>query len=137
MERHNNDLNKVRITAREVLIEKQYFIQAELWLKEQAQVLGWAKATKLEGRHTSQGLVAVAVNGYNGALVEVNCETDFVARNTEFIKIVQEAAQSCLNYTKQQVQPVVSLYYCQFFSYMVDITRYSRFCLSQNQKYIF
>jgi elongation factor Ts len=72
--------------------------------------LGWAKATKLEGRQTSQGLIGVAVNDKNAALVEVNCETDFVARNKEFQKIVEEATRSCLNYTqKQQNQNLVKV----------------------------
>jgi elongation factor Ts len=93
LELHNNDLK-----------------QAEAWLKQQAQTLGWAKATKLEGRQTSQGLIGVAVNDKNAALVEVNCETDFVARNKEFQKIVEEATRSCLNYTqKQQNQNLVKI----------------------------
>ena len=47
--------------------------QAESWLKEQAQAQGWAKATRLEGRPTKQGLVAVLVDsaGRNGSMVEV------------------------------------------------------------------
>ncbi|RZB39868.1 elongation factor Ts, mitochondrial, partial [Asbolus verrucosus] len=96
LEMHNNDLNK-----------------AEEWLKQQAQSLGWAKATKLEGRQTSQGLVAVTVNNKDAALVEVNCETDFVARNKEFHKIVEEAATSCLAYVQKQpeVKEVVTKIY--------------------------
>lgn len=78
-----------------------------MWLKEQAQALGWSKATKLEGRQTTQGLIGVVVHLNNAALVEVNCETDFVAKNKEFHKIVQEAALSCLNFTQQQ-PPIIS-----------------------------
>lgn len=74
--------------------------QAEFWLKQQAQSLGWSKATKLEGRQTTQGLIGVAVRDQYAVLVEVNCETDFVARNNEFQKIVEETANSCLNFTK-------------------------------------
>lgn len=73
-------------------------LQAEEWLRQQAQALGWSKATKLEGRQTTQGLVGVAVNNNQGILVEINCETDFVARNAEFENIVKEAAETCLNY---------------------------------------
>lgn len=75
-------------------------LQAEEWLRQQAQALGWSKATKLEGRQTTQGLVGVAVNNNQGILVEVNCETDFVARNAEFENIVKEAAETCLSYLK-------------------------------------
>lgn len=74
--------------------------QAEIWLKQQAQALGWSKATKLEGRQTTQGLIGVAIKNQDGVLVEVNCETDFVARNQEFQKIVEETASTCLNFTK-------------------------------------
>lgn len=79
-----------------------FFSKAEKWLKEQAQAMGWSKATKLEGRQTSQGLVAAIVEENNGALVEVNCETDFVARNEHFQSMVEDAAKACLEFTKRQ-----------------------------------
>lgn len=84
LEMHNNDLAK-----------------AEQWLKEQAQALGWSKATKLEGRNTSQGLVGILVRNNIGAMVEVNCETDFVARNQSFQKFVQTASAACVRYMDQ------------------------------------
>lgn len=83
LEMHNNDLK-----------------EAETWLQQQAQVLGWSKATKLEGRQTTQGLVGVAVDNNDGVLVEVNCETDFVARNKEFENMVKEATETCLGYVR-------------------------------------
>lgn len=69
---------------------------AEKWLQEQAQALGLAKASKLQGRNTSQGLVGVRVQGGLAALVEVNCETDFVARNDKFVTLVEQIAETCL-----------------------------------------
>lgn len=84
LEMHGNDLAK-----------------AEHWLKEQAQTLGWSKATKLEGRNTSQGLVGVLVRDNIGAMVEVNCETDFVARNQSFQSFVQAASAACVRYVAQ------------------------------------
>ena len=50
------------------------------WLRTK----GLATAAKKSGRVASEGLVAFAVNGTNGAVIELNAETDFVARNTEF-----------------------------------------------------
>jgi len=50
------------------------------WLRTQ----GLAAAAKKSGRVASEGLVAVCVKGNSGAIVEVNSETDFVARNPEF-----------------------------------------------------
>ena len=38
----------------------------------------------MQGRKTTQGLIAVIVDKCHGALVEINCETDFVARNKQF-----------------------------------------------------
>ncbi|KAK5646417.1 hypothetical protein RI129_004881 [Pyrocoelia pectoralis] len=77
-------------------------VHAEKWLNQQAQALGWSKATKLEGRQTTQGLVAVAINNTNATIVEVNCETDFVARNRTFQEMAEIAAQTCLRFTEQQ-----------------------------------
>jgi len=50
------------------------------WLRTK----GLATAAKKSGRVASEGLVAFAVDGSRGAVIELNAETDFVARNTEF-----------------------------------------------------
>ena len=50
------------------------------WLRTK----GLATAAKKSGRVASEGLVAFAVDGPMGAVIELNAETDFVARNTEF-----------------------------------------------------
>jgi elongation factor Ts len=54
---------------------------------------GLAKASKRAGRATSEGLVGMALDGASGALVELGCETDFVARTDEFQKLVRELAE--------------------------------------------
>jgi elongation factor Ts len=59
-------------------------------------VKGLAKADKKSGRTAAEGLVAVAVDGGTGAVVEVNSETDFVARNAEFQEMVGEIAKIAL-----------------------------------------
>lgn len=54
---------------------------------------GLADAKKRVGRQTKEGLVEAYVhNGRIGALVEVNCETDFVARNSDFREFVKDIA---------------------------------------------
>lgn len=63
--------------------------------------MGWSKATKLEGRTTQQGLVGVLVKNNIGAMVEVNCETDFVARNENFQEFVQKASMACIQYISE------------------------------------
>jgi elongation factor Ts len=55
---------------------------------------GLAKHSKLAGREVSQGLIEsyIHTGGRIGALVEVNCETDFVARTPEFRTLAREVA---------------------------------------------
>ena len=55
---------------------------------------GLAKAAKREGRATAEGTVAMALAGAAGALVEVGCETDFVARTDDFQRLASELAQA-------------------------------------------
>ena len=55
------------------------------WLRKK----GLAAAAKKAGRVAAQGLVGVEVSGRRGAVVEVNSETDFVARNQEFQALVR------------------------------------------------
>ncbi|HUO02388.1 MAG TPA: translation elongation factor Ts [Rhizomicrobium sp.] len=62
------------------------------WLRKK----GISKAAKKAGRAAAEGLVGVAVDGGTGALVEVNAETDFVARNEEFKSFVKSAANLAL-----------------------------------------
>ncbi|MDO5441580.1 MAG: translation elongation factor Ts, partial [Bacillota bacterium] len=59
---------------------------------------GLAKAAKKSGRIAAEGLVQLAFNadGTKAAAVEVNAETDFVAKNEEFVKFVDDCAQLAL-----------------------------------------
>jgi len=63
--------------------------QAIDWLRKK----GLSKAAKKAGRVAAEGLVGVALGTGTGALVEVNAETDFVARNDQFKDFVKSAAQ--------------------------------------------
>jgi elongation factor Ts len=54
---------------------------------------GLAKAARREGRTTAEGTVAMALAGEAGALVELGCETDFVARTDEFLQLARTLAQ--------------------------------------------
>lgn len=54
---------------------------------------GVASAAKRSGREAKEGLVGVQVNGAEAVLVEVNCETDFVARTDDFKSLLQLAIQ--------------------------------------------
>lgn len=58
------------------------------WLRTK----GLSKAAKKAGRVAAEGLIGIAVDKHAAALVEVNAETDFVARNDEFKEFVKTAA---------------------------------------------
>jgi elongation factor Ts len=62
------------------------------WLRKK----GLSKAAKKAGRVAAEGLIGVAVGGDAGALIEVNSETDFVARNDQFKEFVKHAAELAL-----------------------------------------
>ena len=62
------------------------------WLRKK----GLASAAKKSGRIAAEGLVAVAIEGNKGAVVEVNSETDFVAKNDIFQAYVEDAAKVAL-----------------------------------------
>jgi elongation factor Ts len=63
------------------------------WLRKK----GLAKAAKKSGRIAADGLVAVAVEANFGVVVEVNSETDFVARNDDFQALVRGVAAVALD----------------------------------------
>ena len=52
-----------------------------------------SKASKASSRVTAEGVVAAYINGTVGALIEVNCETDFVTKNDDFLKLASDAAR--------------------------------------------
>jgi elongation factor Ts len=64
------------------------FEAAAKWLREK----GLGKAAERSDRENTQGAVAVARNGNAVALVQLRCETDFVAKSPDFVKLVQELA---------------------------------------------
>lgn len=80
--------------AKKALVENDGDMEAAVdWLRTK----GLAKAAKKAGRTAAEGLVAVAVNGGVGVAVEVNSETDFVAKNAEFQTMVKGIAEAALN----------------------------------------
>ncbi len=63
------------------------------WLRAK----GLAKAAKKSGRVAAEGLIGLSVKGTRGALVEVNSETDFVARNEKFQAMVADISKLALD----------------------------------------
>jgi elongation factor Ts len=56
-------------------------------------VKGIAKASKKMDRNATEGVVVISGDEKKMSLIEVNCETDFVAKNNDFIKFVQELSE--------------------------------------------
>jgi elongation factor Ts len=79
--------------AKKALTETDGEMEAAVdWLRAK----GLAKAAKKSGRTAAEGLAAVAVAEGAGVVIEVNSETDFVARNAEFQTMVGEIARIAL-----------------------------------------
>ena len=75
--------------CKNALGETQGDIEAAVdWLRKK----GLSKAAKKSGRIAAEGLVALAVDGPNGIAIELNSETDFVARNTDFQTLARTIA---------------------------------------------
>jgi elongation factor Ts len=80
--------------CKKALAENNGNVEASIdWLRKK----GLAAAAKKSGRVAAEGLVGVAADGKTGALVEVNSETDFVARNDQFQSFVGAVARLALS----------------------------------------
>jgi elongation factor Ts len=90
------------------LNETQGDIEAAIdWLRKK----GLSKAAKKSGRVAAEGLVAVAVSGNEGVVVEVNSETDFVARNQEFQALTKTIALVALEKGDADVESLKNQHY--------------------------
>jgi elongation factor Ts len=79
--------------CKKALAETNGHMEAAIdWLRTK----GLAAAAKKAGRVAAEGLIGVAVEGDTGALVEVNSETDFVAKNEQFQEFVRNVARIAL-----------------------------------------
>ncbi len=71
------------------------------------------KASKAASRIAAEGVVASAVDGSTGALVEVNCETDFVSKNDSFLAFVKACAGLVAQHNPADVAALSALAYSQ------------------------
>ena len=72
-----------------------------------------SKAGKAASRITAEGVVAASVEGTTGALIEVNCETDFVSKNDSFLAFAKAAAQLVAKNNPADVAALSALRYAQ------------------------
>ena len=71
------------------------------------------KAGKAASRVTAEGVVTSFVNGHTGAMIEVNCETDFVTKNDSFLAMAQAAAKLIADNNPANVEAMGPLSYSQ------------------------
>jgi len=75
---------------------------------ELIRIKGLKGATKREGRSTAEGLVAAAVNDGVGVMIEVNCETDFVAKAAPFIEFANKALAAAVESGASDVEALLA-----------------------------
>jgi len=71
------------------------------------------KAGKAASRVTAEGVVASFVEGTTGAMIEVNCETDFVTKNDSFLALAKAAAELAAKHNPADVEALGALAYSQ------------------------
>lgn len=89
--------------CKKALDETGDFQKAVDWLRAK----GLAAAAKKQSRIAAEGLVAAYVKGNIAAVVEVNCETDFVAKNSDFQGFVAAAAQLAVDTKAANVDALI------------------------------
>lgn len=75
------------------------------WLREK----GIAKAAKKQSRIAAEGLVSVLVNGNEAVVYELNCETDFVAKNENFRTLTDKVGNAILNSTASNLEEALTV----------------------------
>lgn len=75
------------------------------WLREK----GISKAAKKADRIAAEGLAAIKIEGNKAAVIEVNSETDFVAKNAEFTGMVDDILTSIINGNATELEDVLKL----------------------------
>jgi elongation factor Ts len=92
--------------CKKALVETQGDLDAAAELMRKS---GLAKADKKAARVAAEGTVAVERSGSHAVLVEVNCETDFVARGDEFQAFARDVAQVALNAAPADLPALLAL----------------------------
>ncbi|MDO8207224.1 MAG: translation elongation factor Ts [Gallionella sp.] len=79
--------------------------------EEQMRIKSGAKASKASSRVTAEGVVSayIAADGKSGAIAEVNCETDFVAKNDDFIAFAKNVAETVAKHNPADIEALLAL----------------------------
>lgn len=89
------------LDCRKALTETAADMEAAIdWLRKK----GLSAAAKKSGRVAAEGVVAVAVEGTKGAIIELNSETDFVAKNDQFQALARTTAELAVRHSIADVE---------------------------------
>ena len=127
------------ITDAPMLECKKALVEADGDIEKAIDVLrvnGLAKAVKKAGRDTNEGTIAayVSEDGKTGALIEVSCETDFVATNAKFKEFVNKLAKVVADNDPADVDALMA---CDLDGSSVeDALKESIFVIGENQKVV-
>ena len=91
---------------------KKALVEAEGDMEKAAELLrqkGIASADKKMGRIAAEGVVATYVDGKIGAMVEMNCETDFVAKNENFKNLANMMAEAVAKLNPESVDAMLKM----------------------------
>ncbi|WP_406613610.1 translation elongation factor Ts [Mycoplasma corogypsi] len=98
--------NSALIDCKKALEATSYDIEAAInWLKEN----GIVKAAKKAGRVAAEGAVSALGTDKKAVMVEINSETDFVAKNEMFISLIKEVPQAILNSDAQNLEQALTV----------------------------
>lgn len=90
---------------------KKALVESEGDMEKAMEVLrqkGISSAEKKMGRIAAEGLIASSIEGTKGAMVEVNCETDFVAKNEEFKTLTSDIAKLAATSSAKTVEELLA-----------------------------
>lgn len=95
-----SEVNKLRkMTGAGMMDCKKALVEAEGDFDKAQQIIrekGMAVANKRSDREASEGVVLAKVDGTKGAIISLNCETDFVAKNEDFVKLAETILDKAL-----------------------------------------
>jgi len=97
------------LDCRKALTEAAGDMEAAIdWLRKK----GLAAAARKSGRVAAEGVVAIAVEGTKGAIIELNSETDFVARNEQFQQLAGVIAETAVRHSIGDVEALKNTSTC-------------------------
>lgn len=107
------DVNKLRkMTGAGMMDCKKALVEAEGDFDKAQQIIrekGMAVANKRSDREASEGVVLAKTNGNKGAIIALNCETDFVAKNADFVAFAERILETALENTPADLDALNNL----------------------------